>query len=361
MASSYYNILNIPTSATQRDIKVAYRKLVQKHHPDVNKSGSDNAIKLINVAYETLANPKKKVIYDQRLLSDHTQPAPTNYRSPTRQPRSRRRWSPPHSFYRYNNQPSDVRYSYSTKTKLQMWGAVALTIGLIYLGIRGMNVFSSDYYFDKAEQAIAKKEYTKAFKFYKLSIRKWSSKNIEVSIKIVELNQQMEAYDAMVENCELAFHYQPDSLASAKLYYLEGIGYANTNRFTEAEWAYLTSLKYKFNKDSIYNKLGSIYLNHLANYAEAEKAYTYLLLNPINNDSDYYNRGISYQYLGQHSQAIKDFLIILKDDPYNGKVLFQLGRSYLALNQKEIACGYLQKAQNQGANIHPNEFAVACE
>ena len=52
--------------------------------------------------------------------------------------------------------------------------------------------------------------------------------------------------------------------------------------------------------------------------------------------------------------------MILKDDPYNGKVLFQLGRSYLALGQKETACEYLRFAQQQNIKIDPIDFEKAC-
>ena len=37
MTSTYYNILNIPSSASQDDIKKAYRKLSMELHPDRNK------------------------------------------------------------------------------------------------------------------------------------------------------------------------------------------------------------------------------------------------------------------------------------------------------------------------------------
>src|SRR4029079_3832137 len=55
-------------TATEKEIKQAYRKLARKHHPDVNqgdKAGSDTRIKEINEAYEVLGDPDKRKKYDE--------------------------------------------------------------------------------------------------------------------------------------------------------------------------------------------------------------------------------------------------------------------------------------------------------
>ncbi len=359
MSQSYYSILKILTSATQRDIKIAYRQLAQKHHPDVNKSGNDDIIKQINIAYETLSSPVKKAIYDQSLRGNSQQPVTQPYNNPSPVNRSARR--PLHNFYRYRHRSSDTSYTYSTKTKIQGWGAVIIVIALICGGIRAMHYYTSEHYFKEAVLAQEKKEFNRAFNLYQLAIRDWGSKNVEASIKIAELGQQVGSYYAMVDNAKKGLTYNPDTAETARLYYLKGVGYSKTQRYQKAEMAFINSLNFKFNKDSVYYKLGAIYLNKLLKYKEAEKIYTYLLIDEFNNSADYYNRALCQQHLGQHPQAIKDFLIILKDDgPHNGKILFQLGRSYLALNQKEVACEYLRKAQSQGVNINPDEFATAC-
>lgn len=60
---SYYDVLGVDKSATQDDIKKAYRKLSKKHHPD--KTGGDDAkFKEINEAYETLGDADKRKQYD---------------------------------------------------------------------------------------------------------------------------------------------------------------------------------------------------------------------------------------------------------------------------------------------------------
>jgi molecular chaperone DnaJ len=62
MAKNYYDILGIEKSATQEDIKKAFRKLAQKHHPD--KGGDEAMFKEITEAYAVLADEKKRREYD---------------------------------------------------------------------------------------------------------------------------------------------------------------------------------------------------------------------------------------------------------------------------------------------------------
>ena len=61
-----YTVLGVPRSATQDQIKKAYRDLARKHHPDMNQGdkASEEKFKEIQLAYETLSDPEKKKNYD---------------------------------------------------------------------------------------------------------------------------------------------------------------------------------------------------------------------------------------------------------------------------------------------------------
>ena len=62
----YYEVLGLSKSATDQDIKKAYRSLAKKYHPDVNKEkGADIKFKEVQEAYDTLLDPQKRAAYDQ--------------------------------------------------------------------------------------------------------------------------------------------------------------------------------------------------------------------------------------------------------------------------------------------------------
>ncbi|MEX1052625.1 MAG: DnaJ C-terminal domain-containing protein [Patescibacteria group bacterium] len=66
--TDFYDILGVSKNSTQQEIKSAYRKLALKWHPDKNKTNEAEAeakFKEINKAYEVLADPKKREMYDQ--------------------------------------------------------------------------------------------------------------------------------------------------------------------------------------------------------------------------------------------------------------------------------------------------------
>jgi curved DNA-binding protein len=64
MAKDYYKILGVEKSASQDEIKKAFRKLAQQHHPD-KPNGNEEKFKEINEAYSVLSDSQKRAQYDQ--------------------------------------------------------------------------------------------------------------------------------------------------------------------------------------------------------------------------------------------------------------------------------------------------------
>ncbi len=74
-SKDYYKTLGIKRKASTEEIKVAYRRLARKYHPDVSKEANAEArFKDINEAYEVLNDSKKKQAYDRQ----YSRPKPDN-------------------------------------------------------------------------------------------------------------------------------------------------------------------------------------------------------------------------------------------------------------------------------------------
>lgn len=69
-----YEVLGVSRTATQDEIKAAYRELAMKYHPDRNQDDAEaeEKFKQINAAYEVLSNPQKRAQYDETGTYDGT-------------------------------------------------------------------------------------------------------------------------------------------------------------------------------------------------------------------------------------------------------------------------------------------------
>jgi len=75
----YYTFLEVPSTATNNEIRRSYRRLARKYHPDLNQQALDKHIKLLNEAYAVLSDPAKRATYDQqRLLEEKRRKATQN-------------------------------------------------------------------------------------------------------------------------------------------------------------------------------------------------------------------------------------------------------------------------------------------
>jgi curved DNA-binding protein len=106
----YYAILGVPKTASEKDVKSAYRKLARKYHPDVNANNkeAEEKFKQVNEAYEVLSDPDKRTKYDR--LGEHWKEYEAWQRAhPGEEP-------PPGIFERHGTagQPGGGQYQYRT-------------------------------------------------------------------------------------------------------------------------------------------------------------------------------------------------------------------------------------------------------
>ena len=65
--NDYYKTLGISKTASEAEIKKAYKKLAMQYHPDRNRGDkkAEERFKEVNEAYQVLSDPEKKKNYDQ--------------------------------------------------------------------------------------------------------------------------------------------------------------------------------------------------------------------------------------------------------------------------------------------------------
>lgn len=58
----FYKVLGVPRTATESELKSAYRKLAKRYHPDTHPGNKEceERFRQINEAYDTLSNPTKR-------------------------------------------------------------------------------------------------------------------------------------------------------------------------------------------------------------------------------------------------------------------------------------------------------------
>ena len=62
----YYKVMGVSRGASDKEIKMAYRRLARKYHPDISKEpGAEEKFKEVGEAYEVLRDPEKRKVYDQ--------------------------------------------------------------------------------------------------------------------------------------------------------------------------------------------------------------------------------------------------------------------------------------------------------
>ena len=63
----YYEVLGVPRTATEKDLKTAYRRLARKYHPDLNPGdkSAEGRFKELQAAYDVLSDAEKRKKYDQ--------------------------------------------------------------------------------------------------------------------------------------------------------------------------------------------------------------------------------------------------------------------------------------------------------
>ena len=228
MLPDYYSILEISNTATQLEIKAAYRSLAKLHHPDKHGGNpeKDRLFKQINEAYSVLSHTDTKFAYDKQFFyqgereTESYQPSrrPPPYYAPQRQPYH---YAPRQSSY------AGSKYVYSKWTL--MYGKI-FVVGLIMFVVL-LPVFLeysfSNYYYNKGLVALANNKFYDAEGYFLDAMRELGGSNTLAAIKAAELKLSFNSNFEALNFIKTGLGFSVKSVNKARLYYLQGLAYRN--------------------------------------------------------------------------------------------------------------------------------------
>lgn len=286
--ANLYEILEVERTASQEEIKNAYKKMAMKYHPDKNHDNphAEEVFKRINAAYQILSDEHKRRNYDNpasHVSNIYPQSSDTADSSDSPQHNA-----PPASSYKtsrsFYRAPSKKTYQHIPKRVRRTLHFAALMMG------GGIFIFAF-YLYDVSQDIAARHSYKEATELVKKKAYKFAIKKL---------------HEAIVFNPQL-------SGAHALL------GELNAQ---------------------VYKQYDVAYINYHKAIASAEKPALKL----------YYARGEAAFRAHRYAAAIKDFSHVIQQNPAHGKACFYRGLAKVALNAYygEDICQDLVKAKNLG-------------
>ncbi len=333
----YYQILGISPDATSGQIKVAYRRLALKYHPDHNPNDLLAEQKFVKIAeaYEVLSNPIKRSRYDNGIAIDFEDNNSEEFRQAKR---------PPPHFY-YNFKPEKKTYARSDYIKASVAVAIMLIIAVV-VPIYLLQI-TSDKYYNLAISNYFQRRYYSALHNIDLSIKDLSSNNDEAcALASVILVHKLEKYDFALRYIEKGLGYDPEDSLVSEFQYLKGICYSEKSMPDEALEAFGKVKNYSATYDSSRYRSAAILLFTKTKLDSAETLLNDLVSRNQKNYGADYMRGIVYEKKSEPEKA-RDIFYNLVDKPFNqAAVFYHLAKSEINLNLMDSACVHLKIASD---------------
>lgn len=330
----YYRILGIDSTATSGQIKVAYRRLALKYHPDRNPGDTHTEERFIEIreAYDILSDPAKRSRYDQGISPDLTE----------EYTREHERRKPP-AYYYYKYKPEKVTYSRRDYT-LATAAVIVMIIVAVVLPIYLLQITSDRYYNLAVSNYFAGQYYT-ALQNIDLSIKDLSSNNDEAcALASVILVHRLQKYDYALRYINRGLEYSPgDSLAS-EFYYLRGICHMKMGEAALALDDFALVKEYSPNYDSMLYKSATLQMFTFQETDAASVLVDELLSRNQENSRAAYLKGLIFEKKSEYEEAYQIFNA-LAQQPFNiAAIYYHLARAELNLNMVDSACTHLDIA-----------------
>ena len=332
----YYAILGIEPASTSGQIKVAYRRLALKYHPDKNPENELAGRRFIEIteAYEILSDPIKRSKYDQGLeIEDIDEVYPEN----------RHRRPPPPFYYKYK--PEKKVYS-----KRDYWMAtIAVAAIILFASLFPLFMLrrASEKYFAKAESLYLAGKYYSSLHNIDLSIKDFSPTNDDAcALAAVILVHKLQRYDFALKYIERGLSYHPNDSMASEFHYLRGICYSKTTETRQALEEFNMVLPNSINYDSSLFRSAVILALKTSNLDSAENILNQLIERNQEHYQAKYFKGIVCEKRQDFEGAYNTYSNLV-NKPYNqAAIYYHLAKAEIKLDLMDSACAHLQIASD---------------
>ncbi|MGK7393238.1 MAG: DnaJ domain-containing protein [Candidatus Cyclobacteriaceae bacterium M3_2C_046] len=346
--SNYYEILGVDKNASLGEIKNAYRKLAKKFHPDKNANDPDSEerFKLVSQAYNTLADPYKRQLYNLRFSDDHVHQVYQHYYQQYRYRQSFRQ-AFKSRYYQQNR-------NYSPRTYLLgIFFVIGMFLFVFFVNYYLVRTSSKNLYLQGYEQ-YANQNFIPALVSLDESIQLFGTRNAESSHLAAEiLINHLERFDLAQEYLEKGLLYAESDSLKSRLIFLQGKLYF----FTDQPKAALFYLDQVDQQQSAYDSAlyyqGMIYYQHNAYERALEKFNRLLTFNQDFIDG-YYYRAQSYNGLKDYEKAIQDLKY------YADQIRANPGKASTFLHNLDSDCLKMLFKQSESINQLDSLVKVYC-
>lgn len=358
--SDYYKILGVNPSASMEEIKLAYRKLAKKYHPDRNQGNPDaeEKFKQITEAYEMLSNTSKRAIYDFSGDNAYAQPWVNTYT-----------YQGEHDTFTYKNKKK--RHPFQSRERKSFFGkqskivqalilsALVLMVGVV--GIFGIRLYAN-YQLNTGLKQYEEKQYILALQNIEQSLDLFGSKNPHAYLLASKiLIDEYKNYGRALNYIDKGLNIKADQTITAKLYYLKGKCLKNLNQFKSAYTSFKLAAIMELPLDSLHFELAELNCFVFKNYEDAIENFTVLIdINPGFSDA-YLGRAYSFQKLEEHKKAIEDANMYIALNDQDGSGYYLKAVSEAALNKRKVACEDLKKAIALGTHDSEGLMSKVCK
>ncbi|WP_018476442.1 J domain-containing protein [Pontibacter roseus] len=364
MDHNLYTILGVSHTASAQEIKLAYKRLALKYHPDRNPGDtrSEELFKIVNAAYQTLSDPSKRARYDLRLQYLREQRQAIQQHQAYHNPRYRQTREPaPVSERYYQNIPRREERRFSRKDVYITLGFFAVILVFSLLLKSTMDYITGQDRYKTALTYIEHGKYTSAHSLLTEAIY-FRPKHADAYLTRASLEMHVnENFRSAVEDLNqfILLHEKP----SAEAYLMRGKCHAKLNNYRQAELDFGQALALDSTMYTAQLDRGEVRLFYLKKYQQAIADFSDFLSHTQRGES-WANaltfRGFGYYKTGDYTASEQDYRRVLQADGNNGRVFYLLGRTELRQAQPDSACAHFNEAYRLGYSAALLELRANC-